>query len=96
MTKHISPISQMVADLGGLEDKHLKLLCYLLKQELKIDNFEIDIDYNSKPKCLTIHAFTAGENCFELYIRPKDLNLLDKLVVYLVLPQWKFKFAVRG
>lgn len=84
-------VQESVQALGGLDDNHLKFLTYFMVHELKWPNFRFEMDYRSKPKILTIHCFT--QEGAELYVRPKQADLLDKMVKYLNLLEWQFKFA---
>jgi hypothetical protein len=84
-------VQESIRSLGGLDDKHLKFLTYYVTHELKIPAFRFEMDYRSTPKLLVIHVYTNEGQ--ELFIRPKQADVLDKMVKYLNLPEWQFIFA---
>jgi hypothetical protein len=88
-----SVLTQIVADLGGLEDKHLKFLTFFLREEMKIEFFDLYVDYECAPKVVTIHCFDSNQK--EVYVRLKNAELLVLMVKFLGIPLWEFKFAVK-
>jgi len=84
-------VARSLSELGGLEDRHLKLLTFIVKYEFRIANFRFDIDYRSEPKTITIHCLSDDGQ--EVYVRPKQVDLLDKMTINLGLPKWAFRFA---
>ena len=88
-----SRLKDAVIQLGGLEDKHLKFLTYYLKYEMKVPDFKLVMNYQSKPKVLTVHVF--DKNGSEVYLKPKRADMFGKMVLHLGLTEWIFKFAER-
>lgn len=86
-------VGEALLGLGGLEDQHLKYLTYYVRYELKVPNFRFKVDTTKNPKVLTIHCFTTGDDPKEVFIRPKQPDILDKMAKHLGLSQWKFEFA---
>ena len=90
-------VEKAVSELGGLDDNHLKFLAYWLKYEMMCSHYRLEMNYQSKPKLMTIHVFSLGPHreWVEFYLRPKQVDLLDKIGEYLKLAEWEIEFAKR-
>src|SRR4051812_25425118 len=83
-------LDEQIVHLGGLEDRHIKFITYIVKHHLGFQKFRFEIRYLDKPKTLTIHIF--AEDGTELFVKPKPADMIDKMNEYLNLPLWRFDF----
>jgi len=81
---------QIVA-LGGLEDRHIKIISWFIKDILRFDQFRLEMKYLETPKRLIIHLHSDDGN--ELFIKLKDSQPIDKIKEYLQLPSWTVELA---
>lgn len=86
-------VENAVSELGGLDDNHLKFLAYWLRYEMRCPHYRLEMDYQSKPKLMTIHVFS--QEWVEFYLKPKVPDITGKIAKYLKLDQWNIQFARR-